>query len=74
MSDTESTYSNDISTDQFKLAVKEWVHINDELADNRKFVSERNKRKKQLTETICLFMQSNEKEICNLRYQKLFKD
>lgn len=65
MSDSESTQGAP-TADEFKLAVKEWVMINDRLADNRKFVSEQNKRKKQLTEYIILFMRENDKEICNL--------
>lgn len=67
MSDTESVHEQHVpTTDEFKLAVKEWVMINDQLAENRKFVSERNKRKKQLTQYIILFMKENDKEICNL--------
>ena len=64
MSDTESVCAP--NPEEFKLAVKEWVMINDQLADHRKVVSERNKRKKQLTQYIILFMKENEKEICNL--------
>ena len=64
MSDTESVCAP--SPEEFKLAVKEWVMINDQLADHRKVVAERNKRKKQLTQYIILFMKENEKEICNL--------
>ena len=64
MSDTESVCAP--NPDEFKLAVKEWVMINDQLADHRKVVAERNKRKKQLTQFIILFMKENEKEICNL--------
>ena len=64
MSDTESVCAP--SAEEFKLAVKEWVMINDQLADHRKVVAERNKRKKQLTQYIILFMKENEKEICNL--------
>lgn len=64
MSDSESV--THVNPDEFKIAVKEWVMINDQLADNRKFVSERNKRKKQLTQFIISFMKDNDKEICNL--------
>ena len=64
MSDSESV--THVNPDEFKIAVKEWVMINDQLADNRKFVSERNKRKKQLTQYIISFMKDNDKEICNL--------
>ena len=63
MSDTESVCFN---PDQFKIAVKEWVLINDQLADTRKIVAERNKRKKELSQVIISFMKDNDKEICNL--------
>ena len=64
MSDTESICAP--SPDEFKIAVKEWVMINDQIADMRKVIADRNKRKKHLTEYIILFMKENEKEICNL--------
>ena len=64
MSDTESVCAP--NPEEFKLAVKEWVMINDQIADHRKVVAERNKRKKTLTQYIILFMKENEKEICNL--------
>ena len=64
MSDTESVCAP--NPDEFKMSVKEWVLINDQIADMRKVIAERNKRKKQLTEYIILFMKENEKEICNL--------
>lgn len=64
MSDTESVCAP--KPEEFKIAVKEWVMINDQLADMRKVTADRNKRKKQLTEFIILFMKENEKEICNL--------
>ena len=50
MSDTESVCAP--NPEEFKLAVKEWVMINDQLADHRKVVAERNKRKKQLQATL----------------------
>ena len=66
MSDTESCSGNVPSADEFKMAVKEWVLINDQLTDMRKITAERNKRKKQLSQYIIVFMKDNEKEICNL--------
>ena len=63
MSDTESVCFN---PDQFKIAVKEWVLINDQLEEKRKIVAERNKRKKELSQVIISFMKDNDKEICNL--------
>jgi hypothetical protein len=65
MSDSESV-SGIPTADEFKRAVKEWVMINDHLSDMKKVISEKNKRKKQLTEYIILFMKENDKEICNL--------
>lgn len=64
MSDTESICAP--KPEEFKLSVKEWVMINDQIADMRKVIADHNKRKKQLTEYIILFMKENEKEICNL--------
>ena len=61
MSDTESVCAP--KPEEFKLAVKEWVMINDQIADMRKVIADHNKRKKQLTEYIILFMKENEKEI-----------
>ena len=64
MSDTESVCAP--SPEEFKVSVREWVMINDQISDMRKVIAEQNKRKKQLTEYIILFMKENEKEICNL--------
>ena len=64
MSDTESVCAP--TAEEFKTSVKEWVLINDRIADMRKVIAEQNKRKKQLTEYIILFMKENDKEICNL--------
>ena len=64
MSDTESVCAP--SADEFKVSVREWVMINDQISDMRKVIADQNKRKKQLTEYIILFMKENEKEICNL--------
>jgi len=65
-SDTESVTHSTSTADEFKLAVKEWVMINDQISDYRKVIAERNKRKKELTQFIILFMQESNKEICNL--------
>lgn len=65
MSDTESICAPP-TAEEFKSSVKEWVMINDRIADMRKVIAENNKRKKQLTEYIILFMKDNDKEICNL--------
>ena len=65
MSDTESITCAP-SADEFKTSVREWVMINDRISDMRKVIAEQNKRKKQLTEYIILFMKDNDKEICNL--------
>jgi hypothetical protein len=65
MSDTESVCAAP-SPESFKQSVKEWVLINDQISDMRKVIAERNKRKKELTQYIILFMKDNEKEICNL--------
>ena len=45
MSDTESICAP--NPEEFKIAVKEWVMINDRIADMRKVIADNNKRKKQ---------------------------
>ena len=66
-SDTESeTNSNVYNKDQFKEVVTEYIKIFDRIADIRKDTNVLNKRKKKLSEIIVSFMNSTDKEICNL--------
>lgn len=55
-----------VTADEFKMAVKEWLNINDRQAEIRKQNAEFNKRKKQLNASIIGFMKDNKKDICNL--------
>ena len=64
MSDDESVCRT--PEEDFRDAVKEWVAIEDQLTDIRKIVSEKNKRKRKLAETICFFMKQHDKLVCNL--------
>ena len=54
------------TADNFREAVKEFITIEDRLAEYRKDTSMLNKRKKKLSELIINFMTSNDKEFCNL--------
>ena len=65
MSDAGSETSS-ISKTEFKTVVKEYIGIFDRLAEIRKDTSILNKRKKKLSEVIVAFMQSSDKEFCNL--------
>ena len=67
MSDSGSVTEDPIITQQeFKEAVKEWVSINDEIAEMRKVINAKNKRKNKMNEVIIAFMQQNDKAVCNL--------
>jgi hypothetical protein len=52
--------------DDFKLAVKEYIEITDEIATIQKSLKDRKQKTKQLSEFIVGYMKENEKEICNL--------
>lgn len=68
MSDNESVVEKEVpcNTDKFKEYVREWIKIYDRLAEIRKDTAILNKRKKELSSKIMIFMKSNEKEMCNL--------
>ena len=54
-----------IHTD-FKLAVKNYITIGDEITEIQEVVKEKRKKIKKLSEFILAYMQDNEKEICNI--------
>ena len=54
------------STEQFKESVKEFIRIHDRLAEIRRDTNVLNKRKKKLSEVIVAFMNTNNKDFCNL--------
>lgn len=64
----ESRTENDISIseDEFKIAVKNYVTISDEIDEIQRIVKEKKQRMKKLGEFILSFMQEKDKEICNL--------
>lgn len=64
-SDTESV-TVEISKDDFKNAVQEYIVIFDKLSEVRKQTAELNKRKKKISEFIMAFMKKHEKSFCNL--------
>lgn len=59
---TETTHEQEL----FKKAVREYILIDDQMADYRKEISIRNKRKKVLSEIILKFMNKTQKDTCNI--------
>tara|TARA_B100001996_G_scaffold130775_1_gene99397 strand:- start:273 stop:662 length:390 start_codon:yes stop_codon:yes gene_type:complete len=68
-SDTESITEGACTPETFKNSVKEYLAIQERLADIRKDAAMLNKRKKNLTNTILTFMKCHEKEFCNITNQ-----
>lgn len=58
---TDTRIDND-----FKLAVKEYIEITDEIANIQTNLKDRKQKIKKLSEFILGYMKDNEKEICNL--------
>lgn len=54
------------SNEKFKKNIREWIALDNAIAEYRKEINERNKRKKQLTPFIIKHMQDINKEFCNL--------
>jgi hypothetical protein len=52
--------------EEFKLAVKNYITISDELEEIQNATKEKRKKIKKLTEFILIYMQDNKKEVCNL--------
>lgn len=65
MSDAGSGFSES-RDEQFKRSVKEYVALFDEIAEIRKIINQKNKKKKALTEFIIAYMRDESKDICNL--------
>ena len=67
MNDAESDAGNcDITTEEFKYAVQEYVRTTDQLSEVRKTTAELNKKKKKMSEIIVSFMKVQDKAFCNL--------
>ena len=67
MSDNESIIEKvEVTTEKFKEYVKEWIKIHDRLSEIRRDTSALNKRKKQISGYIMVYMKDNDKELCNL--------
>ena len=60
----ESAVNNNI--DEFKNSVREWVRIDEDLSNIQKVIREKRKRKQHLSEFIATYMESTNKEICNI--------
>ena len=65
MSDDESV-TMEISKEDFRDTVQEYIAIFDKLSEVRKQTAELNKRKKKMSEFIMSFMKKHEKSFCNL--------
>ena len=65
MSDAGSDFTES-RDEQFRRSVKQYVALTDEIAEIRKIINEKNKKKKNLTEFIIAYMRDSEKDICNL--------
>ena len=63
MSEGSETNNN---VDDFKIAVREWVRIEEDLAAAQRVLREKRKRKQQLNDFIAQYMSSQNKEICNI--------
>lgn len=66
MSETSATNDNINMEDEFKIAVRNYVTLMDELNEIQNGLKEKKQRVKKLGEFILEFMKTNEKEICNL--------
>lgn len=63
MSEGSETNNN---VDAFKMAVHEWLRIEEDLAVAQKVLREKRKRKEQLNDFIANYLKSQNKEICNI--------
>lgn len=52
--------------EDFKLAVKQYIEITDEISGIQKQIKDKRKKMKDLAEFILGFMKTNDKEVCNL--------
>lgn len=54
------------TVEDFKMAVHEWLRIEEDLAAAQKVLREKRKRKQQLNDFIASYLKSQNKEICNI--------
>lgn len=63
MSDGSATHHD---VHDFKVAVHEWMRLDEDLIEIQKVLREKRKRKQQLDHVISTFMCTQNKEICNI--------
>jgi len=63
MSECSGTHQD---INEFKVAVHEWLRLDEDLAEIQKVVREKRKRKQHLDQFIANFMSGEKKEICNI--------
>lgn len=64
--DNESITEGNNVHDDFKIAVKNYITLSDELDEIQRNTKEKRKKLKSLTEFILGYMQEQKKEVCNL--------
>lgn len=69
MSDTSTTPV--VSIDEFKNSVREWLMMEESMAEIQKVLREKRKRMQKLSEYISVFMKQNNKEICDVGNEQM---
>lgn len=69
MSDSSTT--PEISIDEFKNSVREWMMIEESMSEIQKVLREKRKRMQKLSEFISVFMKQNNKEICDVGNEQM---
>lgn len=66
MSEGSGTNAGTRTVEDFKVAVHEWLRLEEDLATIQKVIREKRKRKQHLNDIIASFMSQQNKEICNI--------
>ena len=69
MSDASATPV--VSIDEFKNSVREWLMMEESMAEIQKVLREKRKRMQRLSEYISVFMKQNNKEICDVGNEQM---
>jgi hypothetical protein len=64
--DTQSETEGNNVHDDFKIAVKNYISLSDEIDEIQRSTKDKRKKLKSLTEFILGYMQEQKKEVCNL--------
>lgn len=63
---SEGSVTHEPNVDEFKIAVHEWLRLEEDLANIMKVLREKRKRKQHLDQFISSFMSQQNKAICNV--------